>query len=80
VTLNDTDNKYITFLGKDGYIMLVSNLTKQWVANLKMNGQVRAVSFSPDGQYLYSSGSKHFINSECLISDFDSVFIDILNG
>lgn len=31
--------------------------SKMWVADLKMNGSARAVSFTPDGRYLVSSGS-----------------------
>ncbi|KAL3679025.1 hypothetical protein R1sor_021981 [Riccia sorocarpa] len=50
------DSKQIAFLGEDGYIMLCSLLTKQWVANLKMNGSVRCVSFAEDGTKLISSG------------------------
>eukprot|EP00743_Colponemidia_sp_Colp-15_P006032 GILK01006482.1.p1 GENE.GILK01006482.1~~GILK01006482.1.p1 ORF type:complete len:523 (+),score=94.01 GILK01006482.1:41-1570(+) len=50
------DGKYITFLGKDGYILLVSNKTKQLVGQLKMNGTARTAAFSPDGNILYSSG------------------------
>jgi U3 small nucleolar RNA-associated protein 18 len=49
------DGKYITFLGKDGYIILVSRRSKQWIANLKMNGTVRSLCYSPDNQ-LYSLG------------------------
>ncbi|XP_065834531.1 U3 small nucleolar RNA-associated protein 18 homolog isoform X2 [Oscarella lobularis] len=51
------DNKYLAFLGDDGYIILLSNKTKQWVANLKMNGTVTAIAFSPDGSLLLSHGS-----------------------
>lgn len=31
--------------------------SKMWVADLKMNGSVRAVSFSPDGDFVIASGS-----------------------
>lgn len=51
------DNTLLVFLGMDGYMPLVSNQTKQWVANLKMNGAVKDVSFSPDGKKLLSTGS-----------------------
>ncbi|KAL2613808.1 hypothetical protein R1flu_025500 [Riccia fluitans] len=50
------DNKRIAFLGNEGYIMLCSLLTKQWVGNLKMNGSVRCVSFAEDGTKLISNG------------------------
>ncbi|KAF9364607.1 U3 small nucleolar RNA-associated protein 18 [Mortierella sp. NVP85] len=48
--------KWIAFLGRDGYIILVSSHTRQWVKNLKMNGNVRAVAWSSDSTYLYSVG------------------------
>jgi len=48
--------KWIAFLGRDGYIVLVSSHTRQWVKNLKMNGNVRAVAWSSDSTYLYSVG------------------------
>ncbi|KAF9957939.1 U3 snoRNP protein [Modicella reniformis] len=48
--------KWTAFLGRDGYIILVSNQTKQWIKNLKMNGNVRSVAWSSDGMYLYSVG------------------------
>lgn len=51
------DNALLVFLGKDGYMPLVSNRTKQWVANLKMNGAVKDVTFSADGRKLLSTGS-----------------------
>ena len=36
----------------------IHSQTKQWVGDLKMNGTVRDVSFTPDGQYLLSTGSE----------------------
>lgn len=48
--------RYIAFLGANGNIVLVSYLTKQWIADLRMNGRVTCVSWSADGNYLYSSG------------------------
>ncbi|KAI8597009.1 WD40-repeat-containing domain protein [Dissophora ornata] len=48
--------QWIAFLGRDGYIILVSSSTRQWVKNLKMNGNVRAVAWSSDSTYLYSVG------------------------
>jgi U3 small nucleolar RNA-associated protein 18 len=36
----------ISFLGNDGTIILVSQRTKTWVSNLKMNGSVRAACFT----------------------------------
>ena len=40
------DGKYIAFVGNNGYIVLVSGKTKQWIANLKMNGSVRSLAFA----------------------------------
>ena len=51
------DGKLIAFLGNDGYIVLVDAHSKHWIANLKMNGSVRAVSFTPDAKYIMASGS-----------------------
>ncbi|KAF9924478.1 U3 small nucleolar RNA-associated protein 18 [Mortierella alpina] len=48
--------QWIAFLGRDGYIILVATNTRQWVKNLKMNGNVRAVAWSSDSNYLYSVG------------------------
>lgn len=33
--------------------------TKQWIGDLKMNGKVCAVAFTPDSQHLLSTGSEH---------------------
>lgn len=49
-------NKYIAFLGANGYIILVSRKTKQWIADLKVNKTVRDIDFSKDGQYIYAIG------------------------
>ncbi|ORZ13860.1 WD40-repeat-containing domain protein [Lobosporangium transversale] len=48
--------EWFAFLGRDGYIVLVSSKTRQWVKNLKMNGNVRAVAWSSDSAFLYSVG------------------------
>ncbi|KJE95480.1 WD-repeat protein 50, variant [Capsaspora owczarzaki ATCC 30864] len=50
------DGKHLVFLGKDGYIILVSTVSKQWVADFKMNGTVRAVAFTRSGNQLLSFG------------------------
>lgn len=50
------DSKTLAFTGKDGYIILVSNTSKQWIANLKMPAPVRALAFSSDGSQLLSTG------------------------
>ncbi len=41
-----------------GYIILVHHHTKQWVANLKMNGTVHAAAFTSDGGQLYAIGGE----------------------
>jgi len=51
------DGKLIAFMGNDGYIILVDVHSKQWIADLKMNGSVRAVTFTADGEYILASGS-----------------------
>ena len=51
------DGKTIAFMGNDGYIILVDVATKEWIADMKMNGSVRALSFTPGSQFLLSSGS-----------------------
>ena len=50
------DGKWITFLGNDGYAIMVDANTKRWVCDLKMNGSIRAAAFSPDGCTLRTSG------------------------
>ncbi|XP_051142918.1 U3 small nucleolar RNA-associated protein 18 homolog [Andrographis paniculata] len=50
------DSSIISFLGNEGYILLVSTKTKELIGTLKMNGTVRAVAFANDGQQLLSSG------------------------
>lgn len=64
------DNKYLAFLGRDGHIILLSKDTKQWIANMKMNGTVTAVDFSTDGRSMYSFGGRensHIDQIKCLI-------------
>ena len=55
--VSSPDGKLIAFFGNDGYIILVDVQSKQWIANLKMNGSVRAVTFTADGEYILGSGS-----------------------
>ncbi|KAJ3271884.1 U3 snoRNP protein, partial [Borealophlyctis nickersoniae] len=49
-------NTYLAFIGRDGYVMLVSRTTKQWVADLKTNGYVKSLAFSADGKFLFTFG------------------------
>jgi U3 small nucleolar RNA-associated protein 18 len=51
------DGKLIALMGNDGYIVLVDSHSKHWVGDLKCNGSVRALSFTPDGKYIVASGS-----------------------
>ncbi|KAI9479398.1 U3 snoRNP protein [Coemansia sp. RSA 989] len=46
----------LAFMGNSGQIHLVSARTKQFVHTLQMNGPVRDVSFTADGNYLWSIG------------------------
>jgi len=62
------DGKLIAFMGNDGYIILVDVLSKQWIANLKLNGSVRAVSFTPDGEFILASGSDGDVYRFCVKS------------
>lgn len=48
--------RYIVFGGKDGYLVLVSYQTKQWIANIKMNSSVKGFDWSSDGRYLFGVG------------------------
>ncbi|KAL0437407.1 UNVERIFIED_CONTAM: U3 small nucleolar RNA-associated protein 18 [Sesamum radiatum] len=41
---------------RQGYILIVSTKTKELIGTLKMNGTVRSVAFTNDGQQLLSSG------------------------
>lgn len=49
--------KSIVFVGNDGHAILVDSLSRQLSSTIKMNGSCRAVSYSPCGTYLFSSGS-----------------------
>ena len=51
------DGTLIAFIGNDGFIILVEAKTKMWVADLKINGSVRALAFTPDGEFIIASGS-----------------------
>ncbi|KAL7531830.1 hypothetical protein ACHAWF_003927 [Thalassiosira exigua] len=51
------DGRLIAFVGNDGYVILVDGKTRRWVGDLKMNGSVRAVTFSGDGEHVLGSGS-----------------------
>lgn len=50
------DSKTVAFQGNEGYILLTSLSSRQWIGNMKMNGSVRALSFAQDGKELLSIG------------------------
>lgn len=50
------DSKTIAFIGNEGYILLVSSITKELIGTMKMNGTARSLAFANDGQHLLSSG------------------------
>jgi U3 small nucleolar RNA-associated protein 18 len=51
------DGKLVAFAGSQGYIILASLKSKQCVGTLKMNGDVKNLSFAADGKELLSIGS-----------------------
>eukprot|EP00537_Pseudo-nitzschia_pungens_P007129 CAMPEP_0172362714 /NCGR_PEP_ID=MMETSP1060-20121228/6255_1 /TAXON_ID=37318 /ORGANISM="Pseudo-nitzschia pungens, Strain cf. cingulata" /LENGTH=596 /DNA_ID=CAMNT_0013085275 /DNA_START=82 /DNA_END=1872 /DNA_ORIENTATION=+ len=51
------DGKLIAFVGNDGYVVLVDAFSKQSIGSLKLNGSVRAITFTRDGSELLASGS-----------------------
>ncbi|XP_064636673.1 U3 small nucleolar RNA-associated protein 18 homolog [Lineus longissimus] len=50
------DGKYIVFLGKYGFMHILSAKAKEHLTSLKMNGEVGGIVFSKDGSTLYSHG------------------------
>lgn len=62
------DGKILVFLGNNGYLLLLSSMTKQWIGNLKMNGSVESIAFNADGSRMYSAGS----DGEVYIWDMNS--------
>ncbi|GIL77560.1 hypothetical protein Vretimale_6835 [Volvox reticuliferus] len=50
------------FTADGGFIPLVSLRSRQWVANLKMSGNVRALAFSHDGVELFSTGDDGIVH------------------
>ena len=51
------DGQLVAFVGNDGYVVLVDSHSKQSIGSLKLNGSVRAITFTPDGSQLLASGS-----------------------
>ena len=54
-------NCYNMYVSVNQCMNAVSAQTKQWVADLKMNGSVRDVAFTPDGAHMLSVGSESYI-------------------
>jgi len=52
------DGKFLAFYGRTGYISLFSGKNKEWITNLKMNGEVTSVTFSTDGSRMFSHGDE----------------------
>lgn len=51
------DGQLIAFVGNDGYVVLFDSHSKHSVGTLKLNGSVRAITFTPDGSNILASGS-----------------------
>eukprot|EP00522_Entomoneis_paludosa_P006287 CAMPEP_0172446772 /NCGR_PEP_ID=MMETSP1065-20121228/6284_1 /TAXON_ID=265537 /ORGANISM="Amphiprora paludosa, Strain CCMP125" /LENGTH=568 /DNA_ID=CAMNT_0013197961 /DNA_START=81 /DNA_END=1787 /DNA_ORIENTATION=+ len=51
------DGRTLAIVGNDGFVILFDTHSKQWIADLKLNGNVRTIAFSPDGRYISASGS-----------------------
>jgi U3 small nucleolar RNA-associated protein 18 len=62
-------NRLIAFYGSSGYIVLVSRVTKLWIANLKVNDDLRSMRFSSNGNLLYAASSE-FCSTACLFFFF----------
>jgi len=50
------DGRLIAALGRFGHIHLITAQSKEWIGSLKMNADVKALSFNKDGSRLYSHG------------------------
>ncbi|XP_077984403.1 U3 small nucleolar RNA-associated protein 18 homolog isoform X2 [Glandiceps talaboti] len=50
------DGQYLVFLGSYGYLYVLSAKTREWIATLKMSGNLESAAFSDDGSKLYSHG------------------------
>lgn len=51
------DGTMIAFGGNDGYIILIHAITRTHIMNLKLNGSVRAMTFTIDDNEILASGS-----------------------
>jgi len=52
------DGNFLAFHGNFGYIHLLSGKSYEWIDSIKMNGDLKALSFSADGQKLFSFGDE----------------------
>eukprot|EP00092_Neocalanus_flemingeri_P072346 GFUD01089066.1.p1 GENE.GFUD01089066.1~~GFUD01089066.1.p1 ORF type:complete len:540 (-),score=211.34 GFUD01089066.1:36-1655(-) len=50
------DGKLIAFIGRFGFIHIISARTKEFLKSFKMNDSCQALKFSPDSSSLYSTG------------------------
>ena len=50
--------QYIAFLGNDGRISLCCARTRRWIRDVRINGSVRSVCFSPNGNDMLAVGSE----------------------
>ncbi|XP_014277897.1 U3 small nucleolar RNA-associated protein 18 homolog [Halyomorpha halys] len=69
------DGRLIAVAGRFGQIHLLSASSKEWIANLTMNGNVKSLAFNPDGSFLYSHGDLGEVyvwdmNSRILVTKF----------
>ncbi|CAN0171064.1 unnamed protein product, partial [Discosporangium mesarthrocarpum] len=51
------DGKWLAFAGEDGYILLLSNRTKQWVGDFKLNTSANVIAFTPDSKFVLGAGA-----------------------
>jgi U3 small nucleolar RNA-associated protein 18 len=54
---SSNDGSMVAFVGKDGYVVLLTTKTFNWLGQVKMNGTCRCVTFSPCSRYIIASGS-----------------------
>jgi len=50
------DGKLIAFVGRFGFIHIISARTKEFLRSFKMNDTCLALTFSPDSSFLYTTG------------------------
>lgn len=71
--LTSPNGQYIAIIGNDGYVLLLSTQTKRLVQTFKINGNARSITFHPNNDMLFVSGSDGIIyrfdlrsNKKCL--------------